>query len=410
LFLLNHRSKTSLLNILAARTQIVGDSKLTGAVLVNGKPRQNNVFKAISAYVQQDDVLFAHLTVKETLMLSAHFYLASTVSTKEKEDMVEAVIMELGLAKAKNTIIGNDKERGVSGGERKRANIGVELISDPAVLFLDEPTSGLDSFQAQSVMAAMKTMASNGRLIMSVIHQPRSSIFAMFDQMLLISEGRTVYYGDAADAVQYFENQGYPCPVQYNPADYFLDVLSMDYRTKEAEAETRARINALADKWNAAPSGVADMHLVPLEEGALAGEAAAAEPTAEAKLPHITYRSAWWVQFSLLFWRSFNEIRRNKMATGIKFVTTIFFALILAAIYQDLGDDQNSIQDRIGLLFFITINQCFGAMFGVLNTFPEERKVVNRERAGKAYRMSSYYVAKFLAELPFNILPPFLFG
>src|SRR3546814_10956770 len=98
--------------------------------------------------------MFAHLTVKETLMLSANFYLASTVTHQAKEDMVEAVIMELGLAKAKHTIIGSDKERGVSGGERKRANIGVELISDPAVLFLDEPTSGLDSFQAQSVSAA----------------------------------------------------------------------------------------------------------------------------------------------------------------------------------------------------------------------------------------------------------------
>src|SRR3546814_6309139 len=108
-------SKTSLLNILAARTQIVRNSKLTGTVLVNGQPRRNNVFKAVSAYVQQDDVMFAHLTVKETLMLSANFYLASTVTHQAKEDMVEAVIMELGLAKAKHTIIGSDKERGVSG-------------------------------------------------------------------------------------------------------------------------------------------------------------------------------------------------------------------------------------------------------------------------------------------------------
>lgn len=213
-------SKTSLLNILAARAPIASNSKLTGSVLVNGRPRVNSVFKAVSAYVQQDDVLFAHLTVKETLMLSAHFYLASTVTTQEKEDMVEAVIMELGLAKAKNTIIGNEKQRGVSGGERKRANIGVELISDPAVLFLDEPTSGLDSFQAESVMGAMKMMASNGRLIMAVIHQPRSSIFAMFDQMLLISEGRTVYYGDASDAVEYFAANGYPCPRLYNPGKW----------------------------------------------------------------------------------------------------------------------------------------------------------------------------------------------
>ena len=219
-------SKTSFLNILAARTPVTKQCKLTGEIMINGKPRNPSMFKAISAYVQQDDVLFAHLTVKETLMLSAHFYLASTVSNKEKEDMVEAVIMELGLAKAKNTIIGSEKQRGVSGGERKRANIGVELISDPAVLFLDEPTSGLDSFQAQSVMAAMKTMAENGRLVMSVIHQPRSSIFAMFDQLLLISEGQTIYYGDADQTVPYFESHGFPCPRLYNPGAFLSFVVS----------------------------------------------------------------------------------------------------------------------------------------------------------------------------------------
>ena len=97
--------------------------------------------------------------------------------------------------KVRDTIIGDEKVRGVSGGERKRANIGMQLIVDPAVLFLDEPTSGLDSFQAQAVMESMKYMARSGRLVVTVIHQPRSSIFDMFDQLLLLSEGRTIYLG-----------------------------------------------------------------------------------------------------------------------------------------------------------------------------------------------------------------------
>jgi len=145
-------------------------------------------------------------------MLSAHFYLPSSFSNDQKRELVKAKIAELGLVKTIDTIIGNDKTRGVSGGERKRVSIAVQLLSDPAVLFLDEPTSGLDSFQSLAVMEAMKNLASNGRLVISVIHQPRSSIYEMFDQLLVLSEGRTMYFGDAKEAVKYFTIQGYPCP------------------------------------------------------------------------------------------------------------------------------------------------------------------------------------------------------
>ena len=139
--------------------------------------------------------MYPHLTVYETMMLAAHFYLPNGVSQEAKEVLVMDVIDEMGLRKAKDTIIGDEKGRGVSGGERRRANIGAQLISDPAVLFLDEPTSGLDAFQANSVMESMKSLASNGRLVISVIHQPRSSIYEMFDRLLLLSSGKVMFLG-----------------------------------------------------------------------------------------------------------------------------------------------------------------------------------------------------------------------
>ena len=117
--------------------------------------------------------MYSHLTVFETLMYSAHFYLPNETTDEQKVELVNNVISELGLNKARGTMIGDERLRGVSGGERKRANIGVQLISDPAVLFLDEPTSGLDSFQAQAVMDSMRAIAHHGRLVISVIHQPR---------------------------------------------------------------------------------------------------------------------------------------------------------------------------------------------------------------------------------------------
>jgi ABC-type multidrug transport system ATPase subunit len=116
-------------------------------------------------------------------MISAHFFLPDFVKEEQKKELVDSVIQELGLGKTVDTIVGDEKVRGVSGGERKRANIAVQLITDPSVLFLDEPTSGLDSFQAQAVMEAMKNMTTCGRLVISVIHQPRSSIYDMFDKV-----------------------------------------------------------------------------------------------------------------------------------------------------------------------------------------------------------------------------------
>ncbi len=138
--------KTSLLNVLAAR---VPDAKaslasLTGDVLLNGKPRNDEFQRKISAYVLQDDNMYTFLTVKETLMLAANFYLPLKTSDADKERIVNTLISDLGLFKAANTRIGNEKVRGVSGGERKRTSIAVQLMSDPAILFLDEPTSGLD--------------------------------------------------------------------------------------------------------------------------------------------------------------------------------------------------------------------------------------------------------------------------
>ena len=121
-------------------------------------------------------------------MMAAHFQLPKTLSQQEKDEYVASIIDSLGLNKCQDTIIGDHKTRGVSGGERKPCNIGVELIKNPSVLFLDEPTSCLDSFQAQSVMACMQTMAASGRTVVASIHQPRSSIYSMFDQLLLLAE------------------------------------------------------------------------------------------------------------------------------------------------------------------------------------------------------------------------------
>jgi ABC-type multidrug transport system ATPase subunit len=390
--------KTSLLNVLAARIPLGGSSanKLTGTIMFNGKPRQDEKFRNISAYVLQDDYMYAFLTLFETLMLAAHFFLPMNFTEDEKRAQVEACIAELGLVKARDTIIGNDKVRGVSGGERRRASIAVQLLTDPAVLFLDEPTSGLDAFQSQAVMEAMKNLAVSGRLVMTVIHQPRSSIYEMFDKLLVLSEGRTMFYGDAKDAVDHFSAHNYACPPSFNPSDFFLDLLSPDNRSPEIQQETKNRIAYLGDVWEKVP---ANTKLI--DDGATVEEFASVKIIgADSGSIGKTLKA-----FQLLCWRCWVEQARNKGAIMVKFLTAIIFSLLIGGIYSKNDNSQKSIQNMKGVLFFILINQSFTTILAVLNSFPREKLIVNRERSGRAYNTLAYCMAKFFVEQPFNLTP-----
>eukprot|EP00118_Oscarella_pearsei_P017735 m.178311 g.178311 ORF g.178311 m.178311 type:complete len:266 (+) comp39173_c0_seq10:79-876(+) len=167
--------KTTLLNILAGRL----DGSIDGFVLLDGKPLPGN-FKLLSGYVVQDDIVMGTLTVRENLSFSAALRLPQSVSKEEKESRVEKVLNDLGLTKVSDSKVGTEFLRGISGGERKRTNIGMELIVQPSILFLDEPTTGLDAHTAVSVIRLLKDLSANATIIFS-IHQPRYSIFKLFD-------------------------------------------------------------------------------------------------------------------------------------------------------------------------------------------------------------------------------------
>ena len=141
---------------------------------------------------------------------------------------VNEVIAELKLVKCQNTKIGGPLVKGVSGGERKRTSIGVELITDPSLIFLDEPTTGLDSFTATSVMETLGELAKkDGRTVISTIHQPNSDIFEMFDRLMLLAKGKIIYMNEARLAVDYFGSLGFQCPDWSNPADFFMTMMSI---------------------------------------------------------------------------------------------------------------------------------------------------------------------------------------
>jgi ABC-type multidrug transport system ATPase subunit len=143
-----------------------------------------------------DDRMFTNLTVAETLTFSAELRLSSDIPLSEKKQLVDKLIMQLGLNNCKNTFIGDPEARGISGGERKRVSVGIELITDPKILFLDEPTSGLDSFNALNIVQTLKQLAiSENKLMLMTIHQPRTDILEQFDKIILLSAGKLVWYG-----------------------------------------------------------------------------------------------------------------------------------------------------------------------------------------------------------------------
>lgn len=348
--------KTSLLNLLAGRITTSKGAKAAGAVYVNGEPRDYSKFKKLAAYVLQDDDMFAELTVEETLTYAALLRLPVSMPKEKKLLRVQKVIQELGLNKVKDTMIGNQIIRGISGGERKRVNIGSELVTDPALLFLDEPTTGLDSFNALNVMTSLRHLAVNGRTIVSTIHQPRSSIFALFDQLCLLSEGRVMYFGPAKDAVPYFAGLNFQSPAQFNPADFFLDLLSVDPRSADRELNTQARVEYLGNKFEAQsePLMVDGPHQ-DVEAGA--GE----EGSKDEQLKDTEFQTSWVNEFIVLCSRSTRLAVREKASNVVRLGQVIFFSIILGLIWLNNGrdDDNRDAQGSLaGVLFFIIINQC----------------------------------------------------
>ena len=212
-------------------------TSLSGNVLFNDEiPVNKQTFQKFAAYVMQDDVLFATFTVREALTFAARLKLK--VSHVEQDKLVNQIIAELGMSHISESQIGDMHRKVLSGGERKRCSIGVELVSDPSVVLLDEPTSGLDSFKARSICELLHNLARNkGKTIVSTIHSPSSEAFFFFDRLILMADGHIVYQGDAKDSVAYFKFIDRPVPQFANPADFFMKLLAITYPKRVEDEE-----------------------------------------------------------------------------------------------------------------------------------------------------------------------------
>lgn len=216
--------KTTFLDILARKNK---RGQVSGDFYVNGERVSDSDYKNVIGFVDQEDTMLPTLTVHETILTSALLRLPRDMSRANKEQRVYEVEKELGIYHIRDSLIGSEegKGRGISGGEKRRVGIACELVTSPSILFLDEPTSGLDAFNAYNVIECLVTLAKNyKRTVIFTIHQPRSNIVALFDRLVLLAKGKTVYSGKFVDCQPYFDGIGYECPPGFNIADYLVDL------------------------------------------------------------------------------------------------------------------------------------------------------------------------------------------
>ncbi|ESR37044.1 ABC transporter domain-containing protein [Citrus sinensis] len=223
--------KSTLLDALAGR--LGSNTRQAGEILINGRKRA--LAYGTSAYVTQDDALITTLTVSEAVYYSAQLQLPDTMTKLQKKERAEMTIKEMGLQDAMNTRIGGWGAKGLSGGQKRRVSICIEMLTRPKLLFLDEPTSGLDSAASYYVMSRIAKLDQRdhgvgSRTIITSIHQPSSEVFQLFHNLCLLSSGQTVYFGPASAANEFFALNGFPCPTLQNPSDHFLKTINKDFQ------------------------------------------------------------------------------------------------------------------------------------------------------------------------------------
>ena len=394
-----------------------------------------------AAFVEQDVNFFPHMTVAETLQFRVSLKLGSLVSASEKDATVHNLMEQLGLTKSADTIVGNTKIRGLSGGERKRLSIAVEMISSPSLIVLDEPTSGLDSSAAASLVQKLRTLADQGKTVVAVIHQrayvyntnacsqwivvfpififspvllvpihhyfaysfdiiaASQHVFSMFDDLLLLSNGQQMYFGPVKESRAYMTKQGFRAENEVGTAEFVIECISRFPRLDESDVDAKKRIATLVER---AKTAQRDLGLAAHGRGGDSEDSSTSN-----KLLHRSSSMAASArpranivrQFQLLMKRALTEAFRGKGVLILKTVQQVTVGLIYGGIYN-LGTNQASIQDRYGLISLTAIGAANMAIASSIRAFPKEKAIVANEIASRMYGTLPYFVGKAISELP----------
>ncbi|GLC37153.1 hypothetical protein PLESTM_000548400 [Pleodorina starrii] len=304
-------------------------------------------------------------------------------------------LLLVGLTHVGGVIVGSPMKKGISGGERKRLCVAMELLTKPSLLFLDEPTSGLDSVTALSLCKLLRRLATSRTCtVVCTIHQPQAKIFNLFDQLLLLNRGSIVYQGQAQGALEFFDRSGFPCPAFENPADHFLDVITPNMNDS---------VESLLEK-----EAALQRHYTP----------PAVEHLLDTPKPLVLPRDVtpWRTQFRVLLRRSLKETWRKRNTTLVLLAQTVVMAVLIGTVFLRIGTSQSSVTRRQPVLFFTVINQLCPAkpvphrVCSVRSSSSTPSPLCASEPPAPAYHVSAYFLAKITAETLSQLPAPILFS
>ncbi|XP_002987629.2 ABC transporter G family member 11 [Selaginella moellendorffii] len=398
--------KSTLLDALAGR--LAKNTTQTGQILLNGRKKQLSY--GIVAYVTQEDTLIGTLTVRETITYSANLRLPDALNKAERLAIVECTIVEMGLQDCADTPVGNWHMRGLSGGEKRRLSIGLEILTRPRLLFLDEPTSGLDSASAFFVMQTLRNLARDGRTVVASIHQPSSQVFELFDNLVLLSHGKTIYFGEAALAQEFFASAGFPCPPHRNPSDHYLRAINSDFDRVKAtlkgsfkfrdfesgdpldHVSTSQIIKVLTEHYQSSAQAMqtaAKVHEINQTKGAV--------------LESEGSQASFYMQALTLTRRSFVNMSRDIGYYWLRVAIYIMLSIGIGTLYYRIGTGYNAILGRAACMSYVGGFLVFMSIGG-FPSFVEDMKVFSRERLNGHYGVVAFVIGNTLSSLPFLFL------
>lgn len=504
--------KSTVMNILAGYKT----SNIMGDININGKPRDLRRFRKMSCYIMQsDDSLSPHLSVGEAMNVAANLKLGDDRSLEAKKCVVNEILDTLGLEECYNT-----RTSMLSGGQRKRLAIALELVNNPPVMFFDEPTSGLDSSSCLQCISLLKQLAREGRTIVCTIHQPSARILEMFDKLMLLSEGQTIYRGTVKGLVPFLSSMGFKCPPFHNPADFVMEIASGDYgdnvigklvtavetgkcnnlgtdgkqlsnlelpkcaikikndptgpdsgpiiesidddeklcvdehfvvklkppssssnesdllnsslnpkdlrisipfgenenaNSKDSQSECNkenlsgSELTVTITKSSGDPNNSATkITIAEVENGDAQEETASClSGSTESVDDHCkSFPTSTWTQFCILTKRTFICIIRDETLTNMRAFSHVAVGLLLGGLYWNVGNEASKVMNNSAMLFFSMLFSMFTAMMPTVMTFPLEMETFKREHLNYWYSMKAYYMAKSVADLPFQIVYP----
>ncbi|XP_037042712.1 ATP-binding cassette sub-family G member 4-like [Bradysia coprophila] len=421
--------KSTLMDILAGYTT----HNVNGQITINGQERNLKRFRRQTAYIMQDHNLHSFITVMEAMHFSANLKIGSEMTQAEKKLRIRQILEAIGLYESRRTRTGK-----LSGGQKKRLAIALEIFDNPPVMFFDEPTSGLDSSTSTQVVMLLKKLAAEGRTIISTIHQPSKIVFDMFDHLFALADGQCIYTGATVQLVPFLAKLNLVCPPSYSPTDYLLEISTHDYgyQNNRLVAETMNGSQILyrknhrdtvqniammeAEKMTAsglitpvrAPHLPSNGHyyqpLSPLSE-------CPADPMKKPKKIPLqlspdkycsrseTYATSFCRQLSLLLLRTTLVLWRDRSLTAMRLFIHVMIAILIGTLYFGIGEDASNVFNIFRYIFFSIMFLMFTAFSSVTLAFPLELPIVTREHFNRWYSLKAYYVAMTLADAPIQV-------